>query len=414
MRAIMYDLNISKVIRKKLRLAGKYAMIKYREDWPKPAIEHPRQVLVRPVIAGICASDVHQINVNVSYSATILARKDNPFPLGHEVVGVVEEVGQEVEGLKVGDRVGHSPVVSCECYGFEYCESCKAGKPETCQAIVGIGDDSKLEEEYGGRLKFGGFGSGAFSEHFVAYAGQLTKIPDGVPDEQAVLAEPLAVAIHAVNKKKPSDEDTVIVVGAGIIGLMVIRAIRELGSKCRIITLARYPFQEVAAMKLGADEVISEREKETLYQRVAESTNGHLLKPTMGKKILYGGTGPDIIFDTVASDSTLDDSLHLVRNNGTLVVVGMDFGVTKKTDWALMMYKQVNVHGTMMHGLEVHDGMSVDTLKLAFEMIKEEPDLFEDLVTHKFRIEDYKTAFSVAANKGKNSAIKVAFDFNQD
>ncbi|NHI90703.1 MAG: hypothetical protein EAX87_14375, partial [Candidatus Thorarchaeota archaeon] len=365
----MYDLKISKVIRKKMRLAGKYTMIKYREDWPKPAIEHPRQVLVRPVIAGICASDVHQINVNVSYSATILARKDNPFPLGHEVVGIVEEVGQEVEGLKVGDRVGHSPVVSCECYGFEYCESCKAGKPETCQAIVGIGDDSKLEEEYGGRLKFGGFGSGAFSEHFVAYAGQLTKIPDGVPDEQAVLAEPLAVAIHAVSKKRPSDEDTVIVVGAGIIGLMVIRAIREQGSKCRIINLARYPFQEAAAMKLGADEVISEREKEALYQRVAESTNGHLLKPTMGKKILYGGTGPDIIFDTVASDSTLDDSLHLVRNNGTLVVAGMDFGVTKKTDWALMMYKQVNVHGTMMHGLEVHDGISVDTLQLAFEMI---------------------------------------------
>ncbi|MFX1578249.1 MAG: zinc-binding dehydrogenase [Promethearchaeota archaeon] len=410
----MYDLKISKVIRKKMRLAGKYTMIKYREDWPKPSIKHPRQVLVRPVIAGICASDVHQINVNLSYSATILARKDNPFPLGHEVVGIVEEVGQEVEGLKVGDRVGHSPVVSCESYGFEYCESCRAGKPETCQAIVGIGDDSKLEEEYGGRLKFGGFGSGAFSEHFVAYAGQLTKIPDGVPDEQAVLAEPLAVAIHAVSKKKPSDEDTVIVVGAGIIGLMVVRVIRARGSKCRIITLARYPFQEEAAMKLGADEVISEREKEVLYQRTAESTNGHLLKPKIGNKILYGGTGPNIIFDTVASDSTLDDSLHLIRNNGTLVVVGMDFGVTKKTDWALMMYKQVNVLGTMMHGLEVHDGKSVDTLELAFEMIKENPDLFDGLVTHKYRIKDYKTAFNVAANKGKNSAIKVAFQFETD
>lgn len=411
MKAIMYDLKISKVIRKKMKLAGKYTMIKYREDWPKPTIKHPRQVLVRPIMAGICASDIHQINVNLSYSATILARKDNPFPLGHEVVGIVEDVGDEVEGLKVGDRVGHSPVVSCECYGFEYCESCKAGRPETCQAIVGIGDDSPLEDEYGGRLKFGGFGSGAFSEYFVTYAGQLTKIPDGVPDEHALLAEPLAVALHAVKKKQPSDDDTVIVLGAGIIGLMAVRTIRALGSKCKIIVLARYPFQEAAANKLGANEVISENDKSALYERVAERTNGHLLKPTIGKKILYGGVGPDIIFDTVGSDSTLDDSLHLIRNNGTVVIVGMDFGVTKKTDWILTVYKQVNVIGSMMHGLEVHEGESVDTLEIAFEIIREHPELFDGLVTHKYSIEEYKTAFSVAGNKGKNSAIKVAFDF---
>jgi threonine dehydrogenase-like Zn-dependent dehydrogenase len=413
MRAIMYDLKISKVIRKKLKLAGKYTMIKYRTDWPKPTIKHLRQVLVRPVMAGICASDIHQINVNLSYSATILARKDNPFPLGHEVVGIVEEVGEEVEGFKVGDRVGHSPVVSCECYGFEPCESCQAGRPETCQAIVGIGDASDLEEEYGGRLKFGGFGSGAFSEYFVAYAGQLTKIPDEVPDEQALLAEPLAVAIHAVKRKQPSDDDTVIVLGAGIIGLMVVRAIKTLGSKCKILVLARYPFQENTAKRLGADEVISEREKEVLYEKVAEQTNGHLLKPTIGSKILYGGSGPDIIFDTVGSDATLNDSLHLIRNNGTLVIVGMDFGVTKKTDWVLAVYKQVNVLGSMMHGQEVHEGKPVDTLELAFEMIHEDPALFDELVTHKYRIDEYRTAFSVAANKGKNNAIKVAFDFRK-
>jgi len=411
MKAIMYDLKISKVVRKKMKLAGKYTMIKYREDWLKPTIRHPRQVLVRPVMAGICASDIHQINVNVSYSATILARKDNPFPLGHEVVGVVEEIGSEVENLKVGDRVGHSPVVSCECYGFELCESCKAGRPETCQAIVGIGDDSELEETYGGRLNFGGFGSGAFSEHFVTYAGQLQKVPEGVPDEQALLAEPLAVAIHAVKRKQPSDDDKVIVVGAGIIGLMTIRAIRGLGSKCKIIVLARYPFQASKAKQLGADEVITEMATDSLYQRVADSTGGKLLKPARGNRVLYGGSGPDIIFDTVGSDSTLDDSLHLIRNNGTVVIVGMDFGKTKKTDWILTVYKQVNVLGTMMHGLEHHNGELIDTFELAFEMIKEDPAILEGLVTHKYRIDEYKTAFDVAANKGRNSAIKVAFDF---
>jgi threonine dehydrogenase-like Zn-dependent dehydrogenase len=413
MKAIMYDLKISKVVRKKMKLAGKYTMIKYRDDWPKPTIKHPRQVIVRPVISGICASDVNQIDVNISYSASILARKDSPYPLGHEVVGVVEEVGSEVDGLQVGDRVGHSPVVSCECYGFEYCQSCKDGRPETCQSIVGIGDGSDLEERYGGRLNFGGFGSGTFSEYFTTYAGQLQKIPEGISDDVALLAEPLAVAIHAVNRKPPSDNDSVIVLGAGIIGLMLVIAIRALGSKCKIIVIAKHPFQEAAAKRIGADEVISGSGKDFLFHRVADSTGGYLLKPARGNKILYGGNGPDIIFDCVGTDSTLDDSLRLVRNNGTLVLVGMSFGVTKKTDWILAIYKQVNIIGSMMHGLEHRDGKMIDTLELAFEMIKEDPALLEGLVTHKYRIGEYKTAFSVAANKGMNNAIKVAFDFRK-
>ena len=413
MKAIMYDLKISKAIRKKMKLATKYAMIKYRTDWQKPTIIQPKQVLVRSIISGICASDLHQIEVNVSYAASILAQKENPFPLGHEVIGIVEEVGDEVERLIVGDRVSHSPVASCECYGFDYCESCKAGKPETCQAIAGIGDDSDLEEKYGGRLKFGGFGSGGFSEYFVTYEGQLQKVPSSISDDVAILSEPLAVAIHAVKRKMPEDDDTVIVIGAGIIGLMIIGAIRGLGSKCKIIVLARYAFQEEAAKQLGADEVITERKTDALYQRIAESTEGHLLKPALGNMILYGGSGPDIIYDSVGTDSTLDDSLHLIKNNGTLVMVGMGFSVTKKTDWALAVYKQVNVLGSMMHGLEDHNGDSVDTFKIAFEMMKNNPTWFEELVTHKYRIDEYKTAFSVAANKGKNSAIKVAFDFGK-
>ena len=203
------------------------------------------------------------------------------------------------------------------------------------------------------------------------------------------------------------------VIGAGIIGLMIIGAIRGLGSKCKIIVLARYAFQEEAAKQLGADEVITERKTDALYQRIAESTEGHLLKPALGNMILYGGSGPDIIYDSVGTDSTLDDSLHLIKNNGTLVMVGMGFSVTKKTDWALAVYKQVNVLGSMMHGLEDHNGDSVDTFKIAFEMMKNNPTWFEELVTHKYRIDEYKTAFSVAANKGKNSAIKVAFDFGK-
>ena len=412
MKAIMYNLKMSKVIRKKIHLAGKYSMIKYRSDWPRPEIQHPRQVIVRPKIAGICASDLHQINLgNISYAASILARKDSPFPIGHEVIGVVEEVGDEVDSLKVGDRVTHSPVTSCACYGFDLCESCRAGRPETCQAIAGIGDGTKLEEEYGGRLQFGGFGSGGFSELFVSYAGQFHKVPVEIPDDVAILSEPLAVALHAVKRKEPNDTDTILVIGAGIIGLMVVRAIRWINSKCKVIVLARYPFQGEAAKKLGADVVITERDRNSLYQKVSEITGGNLLKPVMGSNIIYGGSGPDIIYDSVGRDSTLDDALHLVKSNGTIVMVGMDFSVTKKTDWALAIYKELNIFGSMMHGMEEDNGNSIDTFELAIDIMKEDQKLFEGLVTHKYQIDEYKTAFDVASNKGKNGAIKVAFDF---
>jgi len=412
MKAIMYNLKMSKVILKKMHMAGKYTMIKYSLDWPEPTIQHPRQVVIRSRIAGICASDLHQINLGkISYAASILARKDSPFPLGHEVIGVVEEVGSEVETLKVGDRVTHSPVTSCACYGFELCESCKEGKPETCQAIAGIGDASQLEERYGGRLEFGGFGSGGFSELFVSYAGQFLKIPDEIPDDVAILTEPLSVAIHAVKRKEPKDNDTVLVIGAGIIGLMVVRAIRWVNAKCKLIVIARYPFQGEAAKRLGADVVIIEKDKDALFQRISELTEGHLLKPALGNRIIYGGTGPDIIIDSVGKDATLDDSLRLIRNNGTIVIVGLDFSVTKKTDWALAVYKQVNILGSMMHGLEKHNGESIDTFDLAIEIIRENPTLFEGFVTHKYQIDEYQTAFGVASNKGKNNAIKVAFDF---
>lgn len=408
----MYNLKISTAIRKKMMLAGKYSMIKFRSDWPEPTMKFPRQVKVQSTLAGICASDIHQINVDLSYSATILARKENPFPLGHEVVGIVEEVGPEVTGLKVGDRVCHSPVASCEAYGFEYCKSCREGRPETCQAIAGIGDDSELEKQYGGRLNFGGFGSGAFSEYFVTYERQLRKVPDEIPDDVAVLAEPLAVAIHAVKRRQPSDDDTVLVIGAGIIGLMVVKAIRGLGSKCRLIVLARYQFQADAAKRFGADEVILDAKKEVVYQSVADLTGAHLVKPAIGKKIVFGGSGPDIVIDSVGTDSTIDDSLHLVRNNGTIVIVGMGFGVTKKTDWVLGIYKELDILGSMMHGIENDSGRSIDTFELAFELMKENPSSFDGLVTHSYDIDQYKTAFSTSSSKGKNGAIKVAFRFN--
>ncbi|MDF1538128.1 MAG: medium chain dehydrogenase/reductase family protein [Candidatus Thorarchaeota archaeon] len=411
MKGIYYDLKIRKAVLKKIGLATKFSMIKYREDWPEPEIKFPRQVKVKTLMSGICASDLHQIDVNLSYAASILARKENPFPMGHELVGEVIEIGSEVEHLKPGDRVVMSPIAHCKAYGFEKCPSCEAGDYQTCYALVGIGDGSELEETYGGRLGFGGFAGGGFSERFLAFEGQLTKVPFEIPDEIAILAEPYSVGIHAVLKKLPKDTDTVVVTGAGIIGLMIIAAIRALGSKCKIITLARYQVQVEAAIKLGSDKVLTERSRDTLYEEIAKLTDGELFKPALGRKILYGNKGPDIVFDSVGSEVTIDDAFRFVRTNGTVIIVGMALGAMKKVDWMLQVYKELDVLGSMMHGLEEFQGESLDTFILATRFLNENQSLYENLVTHKFRVDEYKKAFDVASNKGKYAAIKIAFDY---
>ncbi|MFW9931468.1 MAG: zinc-binding dehydrogenase [Candidatus Thorarchaeota archaeon] len=411
MKGIYYDLKIYKAALKKVGLARTYSMIKYKEDWLDPEIRYPRQVKVRSLMSGICASDLHQIEVDIPYVATILAQRENPFPMGHEVVGIVTEVGVEVEKLKVGDKVVFSPIANCKAYGFEECPSCKEGDYQSCLTLAGLGDGSELEDEYGGQMAFGGFGGGGFSEHFLAFEGQLTKVDPSVPNDIAVLAEPFSVALHAVLKRVPGDDETAIVIGAGIIGLMMIASIRALGSKCKIITMARHPAQVEAAKRLGSDIVIIDRSEEGLYDKIADLTDGALFKPAIGKRVLFGNRGPDVIFDSVGSGETIDDALHLVRTNGTIVIVGMAFGGMSKIEWALQIYKELDVLGSMMHGREVHEGREIDTFDLAIDFLKEYGDTFKGLVTHRFPISEYKNAFSVASNKGKHDAIKVVFDY---
>jgi len=409
----MYDLNIPKVVLKKVGLGRKFSMIRYRDDWPVPEIRHPTQIKVRTRIAGICTSDIHQINVNLPYSASILARRENPFPFGHEVVADVVEVGDNVTDLSVGDRVTHSPVAPCEAYGFALCPSCRNGHYETCRTLAGMGDGSQIENEYGGRGQFGGFSGGGFSEYFVAFAKQFTRVPPSLPDEIAVLAEPLSVSLHAVARNRPQVNDKVVVIGGGVIGLMAVASLRVLAPECRTIAIAKYGFQAEAAKRLGADDVVSEQSRERLYERIAARTEGALFKPKRGRKIVYGDSGPDVIFDAVGTDSSLDDALHLVRSNGKIVIVGMGFGTTKRTDWALQVYKQLTIRGSMMHGIETLEGERFGTMERALKIMEEDQEKFRNLVTHRFKIEDFKSAFRCGERKAKENAIKVVFDLRQ-
>jgi threonine dehydrogenase-like Zn-dependent dehydrogenase len=211
----------------------------------------------------------------------------------------------------------------------------------------------------------------------------------------------------------PQDTDTVIVVGAGIIGLLAVKALKDLGSKCRIISLARYPVQAEMAEKLGADEVISERDSKKLYDRIASATGGSLFKPLLSKRVLYGNQGPDILYDCIATETSVDDDLRLVRSNGKVVLVGLGINITKKVDWSLAIWKEVEVIGTIFSGREPYKAEKIDSFDLALGFLARDPGGFSGLVTHTFPVGKYREAIQCMRSKQANNAIKVILDFGQ-
>jgi threonine dehydrogenase-like Zn-dependent dehydrogenase len=415
MKGLKYDVKIGKLVLKKMHLTGKYGMLLYKTDWPEPSIKYPNQVKVRTRLGGICGSDLDMIGLHISLFASILANRENPFPMGHELVGEVSEVGKKVSGVKAGDRVVYCPGVSCKAYGFKACRSCQQGNFESCYSLAGMGNGTRLEKRYGGRGGFGGLGGGSHCEHMVGFEPQFFKVHPEIPDEAAVLAEPFAVGIHAAARNMPPASKKVVVMGAGIVGLMVVAALRALGARCRIVTAARYPFQADAALALGSNEAVVEKKRDAFYEKIADITGGTLFKPIIGKRGVFGGSGPDVIFDCVGTEESIEDSLHLVRSNGKIVMVGESYSRTKKVDWALQAYKEIEVAGAFMYGMEPYKGKKRHAFDLALHFLKRyaehDPERFSGLVTHTFRIDEYRKAFESARHKGPNRAVKIAFDF---
>ncbi|MCE7744937.1 MAG: hypothetical protein GPJ52_07370 [Candidatus Heimdallarchaeota archaeon] len=103
--------------------------------------------------------------------------------------------------------------------------------------------------------------------------------------------------------------------------------------------------------------------------------------------------------------------MRLVRSNGRIVILGLDFGVTKKVDWSIAVYKEIEVIGSMIYGLDDFQGRRKHSFEIALEILGKNPILYQNLVTHKFPIDEYKSAYNVAMHKGKHQAIKVAFEF---
>jgi threonine dehydrogenase-like Zn-dependent dehydrogenase len=388
------------------------AMLQYREV-PEPALPGPQWVKIKTRYGGICGSDMHTIFLKDSPAPSVFV--SFPFTLGHENVGLIAEVGalpsspptlggkEGGEGFAPGERVVAEPLLPCATRGIEeLCEFCQRGEFSLCQNFA-----------EGGLAPGFGIGSchdtgGSWSPCFVAHRSQLFPVPENVSDENALMVEPFSVTLHAVIRNFPKDDHTVLVLGAGVIGLCTVAALRTLGSGARVIVVAKYPFQGEMGRRFGADEVIYLREGD-YFQALAEATGGKLYKPVLGKRVLVGGA--DLVYECVGNDSSIDDSLRLARSGGTVVLVGLA-AIPKWVDWTPIWLNELTIKGSYWCSTETLQDRRVRTMQLALDWMAEGKLDLAHMVTHRFRLDDYKRALAVTADKGRHQVIKSVFVFD--
>lgn len=372
-------------------------------DVAEPLLPGPRWARVRPILSGICGSDL--ATVFAKGSPYFSPFTSTPFVLGHETVGRVIRVGPEVQRVREGDRVVLEPALGCEVRGIDPpCKMCAQGDYACCENVTKGDISAGIQTGYCRDT------GGAWSEQFVAHESQLHPVPDELSDEAAVLTEPLSCAIHAALKVTPKQDDRIFLIGAGTMGLLTLSALRYLGVRNPILVSAWLPQQRERALALGATEAIMER-GDGLYRSVAERTHAGDYRPEVGSPILLGG--PEITIDCVGSRKSVHDALRITRAGGLVLLVGMP-GIPWGIDWTTIWHKELNVRGSYAYGVETWNGERVRTFDLALRFLESHAADFTPMVGGKFRLEELREALAVAVGARGTGYIKTVFAIGQE
>jgi 2-desacetyl-2-hydroxyethyl bacteriochlorophyllide A dehydrogenase len=373
------------------------------QNLPRQSLPENSWVRVRNRLSGISGSDLHLLYQGGKDPRVASAATPNQTQLypGHEVVGEVIEIGDDVQRLQVGDRVALQWKPNCVTAGVQpICQACANENFNLC--------------EHGAFLAPPALGGG-WSEEMLLHEQQLFRVPIGLTDEQAVMLEPAATAAHAVLRHLPRPGDRVLIIGAGTVGLLTQQIIRALVPQAEISVLARYSFQVEQATRLGAANIIYQQDA---YVGVQQATQARMYHGLFGNRTLQGGY--DVIYDTVGQkksvlhQNTLHHDLRWIRTQGTIVLVGLSLR-SMHIDLTPLWTQEITLLGSQAHGMEYWptDGeRRVSTFKVAAELMLQGNINPEQLITHHFAVNNYKHALLTAKKKADSRAIKVVFDYS--
>lgn len=325
-------------------------------DVPKPEVGH-NDLLIKIRKSAICGTDVHIYKWDKWSQDTIPV----PMVVGHEFVGEVVEVGQEVRGFEIGDRVSGEGHITCG-----YCRNCRAGRRHLCRNTVGVGVNRP----------------GSFAEYLVIPAFNAFKLPSDISDDLAAIFDPFGNAVHTALSFDLVGED-VLITGAGPIGIMAAAVAKHCGARNVVITdLNEYRLD--LAKKMGATRTVNVS-KEKLPDVMKE------LGMTEGFDVGLEMSGIPVAFN---------DMLKNMNNGGKIAMLGIPPG-DMAIDWNLVIFKGLVIKG--IYGREMFE-----TWYKMSSLIQSGLNL-DPIITHQYSIDEFQEGFDMMCS-GQSGKVILNWD----
>ncbi|WP_272580785.1 L-threonine 3-dehydrogenase [Providencia sp. PROV266] len=325
-------------------------------DVPKPELGH-NDVMIKIRKTAICGTDVHIYNWDEWSQKTIPV----PMVVGHEYIGEIVEIGQEVKGFKIGDRVSGEGHITCG-----HCRNCRGGRTHLCRNTVGVGVNRP----------------GCFAQYLVLPAFNAFKIPDNIPDEIAAIFDPFGNAVHTALSFDLVGED-VLVSGAGPIGIMAAAVCRHVGARHVVITDVN-DYRLELAQKMGVTRAVN--------------VSRENLKDVM--KELGMQEGFDVALEVSGSPAAFHSMLETMNHGGRIALLGIPSS-EMAIDWGQVIFKGLFIKG--IYGREMFE-----TWYKMVTLIQSGLDL-SPIITHQFSIDDFQKGFDIMRS-GQSGKVILNWD----
>ncbi|MFC3689452.1 zinc-dependent alcohol dehydrogenase [Aquipuribacter hungaricus] len=364
----------------------------------EPVVRRAGWAELKVHLSGICGSDLGAVTGTTSlYFAGVSSM---PCVPGHEIVGTLT---QDCEDLPAGTRVVVDPVLACAARGLDACEQCAAGHTNRCDRVSVGHLRPGLQTGYCAST------GGGWGERLVVHRSQLHVVPETLSDTRAVLVEPLACAVRLASQARVEEGQTVLVSGAGAVGLFATLAIRQLTPAGRIVVVAKHSAQAALARRFGATDVVQPAEALRGVRRLTQALTVQTRLPgiasRMDQEYLLGGV--DVAVDAVGSASSLDMALRTTRAGGRVVLSGMP---ATGADLSPAWFRELELVGTY--------ASAGDAFPTALRLAQEAP-LGDgvggegDVLGAVYPLHRWREALDHSSSAGRLGTVKVAFDPRQ-